>query len=435
MRPVREGLGFLGILVAYLVLFGAGAAAFGPGVDPASLTPSEQAASTWLLAVMALLDLLLLRAWLVRSRDRGLRAWLSAFVVLYGCKTFSSLLEVWAFVQESHVPAAMLPGLFAMTLPMAVGVSGLAAWAWAPKPAEPPAPDGRGPGALALRVGLAGAVLYPVLFFAFGWGVAWQSAALRAYYGGPAVPLPVVEHFARMFGAQPWLLPFEMGRGLLWVAIGWPVLKRTKGPWWVGGLLFGALLAVLQNDAHLLPNPLMPREVRLVHLLETVPSDFLFGLGAAALLAPPGGLRALLAARPAPIPEGQRGIAAVAAALLGLLGLSGLAGGAALVADPSGGLLALDPALLSGTPFPDYDVPGVVLFLANGVLPLGALVAIGLGDRRAPTWVLGAGVVLVGWMTAQLGWLGFQMWIQGLLLGWGVVLLAVGGLWRARAGS
>jgi len=34
---------------------------------------------------------------------------------------------------------------------------------------------------------------------------------------------------------------------------------------------------VVMNSQLLLPNPLMPQEVRMVHLLETATSNFLFG--------------------------------------------------------------------------------------------------------------------------------------------------------------
>jgi hypothetical protein len=199
---------------------------------------------------------------------------------MYGVKTFSSQLETWWFVQDSFVIPAMLPHLFAMTLPLCVGWTGLVVWALGPRESLVPALI---PGVSWPRVLAAGALLYPVLFFGFGYGVAWQNPAVRAYYGGPAEPLPVVEHFAALFAHDPLVLPFEMARGLLWVALGWGVWRGTPGPWWVGALLYAAMMALIQNDLHLLPNPLMPAEVRLWHFVETSSSNFLFALGAAAL--------------------------------------------------------------------------------------------------------------------------------------------------------
>ena len=58
-------------------------------------------------------------------------------------------------------------------------------------------------------------------------------------------------------------------------------------------------------------------------------------------------------------------------ALMVLQGLSGGIGGAALVADPSGGLLRMPLTLLEGSPFTSFLVPGLVLLTLLGVLPLG----------------------------------------------------------------
>ena len=49
-----------------------------------------------------------------------------------------------------------------------------------------------------------------------------------------------------------------------------------RGRWWEAAFAVALLFAVVMNSQLLLPNPLMPREVRLVHLLETASSNFLF---------------------------------------------------------------------------------------------------------------------------------------------------------------
>jgi hypothetical protein len=50
-----------------------------------------------------------------------------------------------------------------------------------------------------------------------------------------------------------------------------------KGDWWEAGLAVGLLFAVLMNAQLLLPNPYMPQAVRMTHLAETAPSNFIFG--------------------------------------------------------------------------------------------------------------------------------------------------------------
>jgi hypothetical protein len=279
MRWLRRAATIVGLYVAYVVLFLGGAAVLGPGGEAAALTPSEQAASLYGTLAAAAVDLALMGAWLSRARSSGWRLWLESFLVFYGVKTFSSQLETWYFVPADIVPPEMLPTLFLMTLPLAVGWTGLATWAWGPRERK----ENADPGPALWRLLLAGAVLYPFWFFWFGYSVAWQNDAVRAYYAGPAEPLPLLQHYAQMISADPFVVPFEMFRGLLWLAIGWPVIRGTKGPWWLGWVLFAAMMALVQNDLHWLPNPLMPTEVRFWHFWETSTSNFLFVLSAAAL--------------------------------------------------------------------------------------------------------------------------------------------------------
>lgn len=281
------------LVFAYLALFLGGVSLLGPTVDASAMTPDEQQLSLPMIAVVAMFDLAVIGAWVERARFGGWRLWVAAAVVMYGVKTFSSTLEAWYFVPFTQLPTSMLPGMFMMTIPVCLVWTGLVVWALGPRDSMTPA--------LRLletswwRVVAAGTLLYPALFFGFGYYVAWQNPGVRAYYGGPDVPLPILTHFARMFAADPLVLPFEMLRGMLWVALGWPVIRGTRGPWWMGGLLYAAIMALVQNDVHLIPNPVMPAEVRFWHFIETASSNFVFAFGTAALFAP----RALASARPA----------------------------------------------------------------------------------------------------------------------------------------
>lgn len=84
-----------------------------------------------------------------------------------------------------------------------------------------------------------------------------------------------------------------------------------------------------------------------------------------------------------------------------------MAGGGALVWDPTGDVLGVPLALLEGTPFKDYLVPGLVLLAVNGVGSLaGAWASFG---RRRFAGVLGTGlgVFLMVWIVVQVWWIGF----------------------------
>ena len=56
--------------------------------------------------------------------------------------------------------------------------------------------------------------------------------------------------------------------------------------------------------------------------------------------------------------------------LLTLLGSGAIFGGGALIISPSGKLFGMPLSLLGNSPFRDFSIPGVILFLVLGVAPL-----------------------------------------------------------------
>jgi hypothetical protein len=89
-------------------------------------------------------------------------------------------------------------------------------------------------------------------------------------------------------------------------------------------------------------------------------------------------------------------------------GATGLAGGVTLVAAPDGSLLRADPAVLAGTPFGDWRVPGVLLagLVGGGFLLAGWRQWRGRRYARELSMIAGAG--LVCFEAAELAWIGFQ---------------------------
>lgn len=89
-------------------------------------------------------------------------------------------------------------------------------------------------------------------------------------------------------------------------------------------------------------------------------------------------------------------------------GLSGLVGGFGLVGDPSGAALRIPIGWLDGSPFENYLIPGLVLFLALGVVPLA--VVYGLWTRRRLAWhaALLVGVALLVWLGVEIVVIGYQ---------------------------
>ena len=108
-------------------------------------------------------------------------------------------------------------------------------------------------------------------------------------------------------------------------------------------------------------------------------------------------------------------------------GVTGLAGGVLLAAAPDGSLLRADPAVLAGSPFSDWRVPGVLL---AGLVGGGFLLAgwwQWRGHRYARELSMAAGAGLVCFEAAELAWLGFQP-LEAVFAVAGVTIVALA--WR-----
>jgi hypothetical protein len=120
-------------------------------------------------------------------------------------------------------------------------------------------------------------VLYELLYFGFGYYVAWRDPAVLAFYQG-ADPGTFLAQMRNVATQTPTLIPFQAFRALLWAAFALPVIGMLRHKGWLGALLTGLLLSLPMNIPHIVPNPYMPAAVRVAHFIETVTSTFIFGL-------------------------------------------------------------------------------------------------------------------------------------------------------------
>lgn len=237
---------------------------------------AEQAAVLPALLTLSFLNTAVLAYVVIRSQWSGLKLVLALVFVIFGVTTFMPQIETVVFVT---LPGGLLPRLFiggflfsTIFSPLLVVVLGkrkaqitttesarlpqsITEWVW--------------------KLSLI-AIVYVILYFTFGYFVAWQSPAVRAYYNGSDAG----NFFSQMYNTfrdTPWLLPFQLLRGLIWTAIAIPVIRMVKNGKWEPGLAVALLFGVVMNTQLLLPNPLMPKDVRMAHLLETASSNFIFG--------------------------------------------------------------------------------------------------------------------------------------------------------------
>jgi hypothetical protein len=118
--------------------------------------------------------------------------------------------------------------------------------------------------------------------------------------------------------------------------------------------------------------------------------------------------------------------------LQALVGLTAILGGGQLAADPTGQGAGLPIEWLSGSPFPDYRIPGLVLLLVvGGSATFGALAAF-LRSPQAGRLAVASGLLLLGFIGVEVGVVGWRTVLQPLYLLQGLVILGLGG-WEAWA--
>lgn len=275
---LRMWVALFALMVAYAVLFAVGANMFVPA-SLVAMMPADAATQTrsaLATLVVAVVDTLIVAGVVRTSRLRGVRLWALVALVFYGSKTFSSQLEAWVFMP--NVTAGMVPSLMLMTLPLAVVFPLLAVVLLRRWELPQERPVFRIPSMPATqwawKLTLLCVVVYPALFFLFGYYVAFASDEVRAFYGGAMGP-DFVSHMRAMVLATPWVIPFEWLRAALWVAMAVALIWSTRGDGWLGGLWAALFFGLVQNDVHLIPNPLMSPTVQFYHFMETVPSNML----------------------------------------------------------------------------------------------------------------------------------------------------------------
>lgn len=117
-----------------------------------------------------------------------------------------------------------------------------------------------------------GACVYVVLYFAGGVAV---YPFIKSFYSGRWLP-SISE-----------LCAIQFLRGLLYVAIALPFIRRMTGQLLNAGLVLGLCFSVLGGIAPLLlPNPYMPGPIRIAHSIEVGISNFIYGFAVAYLLVP-----------------------------------------------------------------------------------------------------------------------------------------------------
>lgn len=134
------------------------------------------------------------------------------------------------------------------------------------------------------------------------------------------------------------------------------------------------------------------------------------------------------------------------AVLMVIMALMSIAGGGLLAVKPDGSLMDMPVSDLAHTPFSDFLIPGLVLLIVLGILPLFLTYALFAlpdwkifkktnlySDLAWPwTWAVFYGFIVMGWMIIEITWIGYHIIVQSIVSIWGLVIVAVALMPRVR---
>lgn len=197
-----------------------------------------------------------------------------------GLARAATLFAVWAAIQALclveavffpiRIPAEVWPRLIAFQMLEALGFAFVLDRLAGSGPGGPTAwPTGRARRSWLVRI--AGATAAYVVAYTVAGYLVWPFVS--DFYSPRPMP-----------GTQA-ILMMQVARGLAFTGVVALILARTAAPPRTAALLSGLTLAILGGVAPLLvPNPFMPHEIRMPHLVEVGVSNFLFGVVGALLL-------------------------------------------------------------------------------------------------------------------------------------------------------
>ncbi len=97
---------------------------------------------------------------------------------------------------------------------------------------------------------------------------------------------------------------------------------------------------------------------------------------------------------------------ATAIIILFINAIGALWGGGGFIYDPSGAYMQMPEGLLEPSPFTDYLIPGIILFIANGLFSSYTLYLIFTRHSWYPRFIFLQGIILTMWISVQVGMLG-----------------------------
>ena len=231
-----------------------------------------------MLFILLLADTFILIYLIKRLELWGMKLFLAVVIVFWGLQTFMTQLETWYFREAMpQINNAELRNLFLRPLITSFTFTPLAIWILGKWKHNTNSFKSNAQANLTWKEMIGLSVAYVVIYFVFGYFVAWQFEAVRIFYSGTLEKVGFIEQMKHTIATKNSILLFQLLRGFLYVVIGLPIVLYFKGgkSEKIMACVIIYFLPALQLTVN---NPFMPPQVRIAHLLEVASSNSLFGL-------------------------------------------------------------------------------------------------------------------------------------------------------------
>ena len=273
-------LGLKVILIAIIMFIGMAVSTVIVGVHTSGSSNNSIAP----LLFFCLINSGILTAYMLNSKMRGIKLIGITFLIFWGTQYFMTQIETLYF--DSAVKMPLLDTMQVIIMgAISVLISSFFAALILGKFKNKAMPEGENT-INAIKVSLVKllpnvvilAFCYVIIYFLFGYFVAWQFPAVREYYTGSTAILNVFQHMTNQLKTDPVLPLFQLFRGFLWAGLAVLIITSLNTQGFKTYLITGLLFSILIASPLILPNAYMPTPVRLAHSIELFTSMFAFGI-------------------------------------------------------------------------------------------------------------------------------------------------------------
>ena len=109
--------------------------------------------------------------------------------------------------------------------------------------------------------------------------------------------------------------------------------------------------------------------------------------------------------------------------MLSFIGVTTVLSGILMMSIPDGSILSLPLSILNNTPFEDFKLPGLLLFLFVGCVNIMAVFYNLIKHPKRYNWAIAGGIVTVIWIFFQFLLIQQSMWLDIVYLLCGLIII------------